>query len=59
LPELVERGVFPLGGTVVTQKVPFEAPKTERALGIKFKSFEDMIVDVATEFARVVSEIPA
>jgi nucleoside-diphosphate-sugar epimerase len=59
LPELVERGVFPLGGTVVTQKVPFEASKTERALGIKFKSFEDMIVDVANEFARVVSETPA
>ncbi|KIW69903.1 hypothetical protein PV04_02220 [Phialophora macrospora] len=59
LPELVERGVFPLGGTVVTQKVPFDASKTERALGIKFKTFEDMIVDVANEFARVVSEVSA
>ncbi|KAJ9605711.1 hypothetical protein H2200_009560 [Cladophialophora chaetospira] len=56
LPELVEKGVFPLGGNVVSPPLPYVAAKTEQALGIKFKSFEEMIVDLASAYARIVSE---
>ena len=53
LPDVVEKGVFPMGGDVATQKLPFEASKTESVLGIKFKPFEEMVVDMARDFARV------
>lgn len=56
LPGLVEKGVFPLGGRVEAQKVPFDARKTEKILNIKFKTFEDMVVDLASDFARVVAK---
>ena len=59
LPKLVEQGVFPMGGAVVSQPGGFEASKTERILGIKFKTFEDMVVDLASDYARRVATVPA
>lgn len=50
LPEAVERDGFPLGGSVAAGKIPFDASKTERELGIRFKDFETMIVDLAKAY---------
>ncbi|KAJ9654180.1 hypothetical protein H2198_006744 [Neophaeococcomyces mojaviensis] len=52
-PELVSNGLFSFNGSVVTQKVPFNTSKTEKQLGINFKSFEDMIIDVSRAYAAV------
>lgn len=55
LPELVTSRLFPLGGHVENTNIPFVATKTEEILGITFKSYEEMIVDVATAYAKVAS----
>ena len=52
-PKEVERGVFPLGGSQTSGPIPFDASKTEKVLGIKFKSFEQQIVDTAAYYAQV------
>lgn len=41
---------FPLDGSVTTVKLAFDASKTERELGMTFKSFETMIVDLARAY---------
>jgi nucleoside-diphosphate-sugar epimerase len=56
LPDLVEKGVLPLGGTVAGPKLPFDGSKTEKAMGLKFKSLEDMVVDLGRDYARVAAQ---
>lgn len=53
LPELVNSWVFTLGGLLENANIPFVATKTEEILGIEFKSYEEMIVDVVTAYAKV------
>lgn len=50
LPDLVGEHGFPLGGSVSSMKVPFDASKTERELGMKFKDLDTMIVDLARAY---------
>jgi nucleoside-diphosphate-sugar epimerase len=52
-PELEQTGVFPFGGSVVSLKAAFDASKTEAELGIKFKSFETMVLDVARAYTQI------
>lgn len=52
-PKEVEKGIFPLGGTQTSLPTGFDASKTERVLGFKFKNYEDMIVSLAGHYAEV------
>jgi nucleoside-diphosphate-sugar epimerase len=54
-PELLEKGLFPLGGSVPPNKLQFDASGTEQELGLKFKSFEEMVVDLASAYAKLAS----
>ncbi|KIW23252.1 uncharacterized protein PV07_11464 [Cladophialophora immunda] len=49
----VEKGVIPLGGSQSSLPMPFDASKTEEALGIKFKDFEEQIVSLASHYIEV------
>ena len=57
LPDLVEQGIFPLGGSVETQTLHFRAEKTEQVLGMRFKSFEEMVVDLARAYSQLRFEV--
>lgn len=50
MPEAVGPDGFPLGGSCASAKVPFDASKTERELGITFKDFDTMVVDLAKAY---------
>ncbi len=50
-PSEVEQGIFPLGGSNKSIAVAFDASKTEEVFGIKFKSLEDQIVNLAGYYA--------
>lgn len=52
-PKEVEKGVFPLGGSQAPIPIPYDASKTERVFGIKFKNFEEQVVSVAGHYAEV------
>lgn len=52
-PEDVKKGIFPLGGSAKSIPLPFNASKTEKTFGTKFKSFEDQIVDLAAYYAAL------
>ncbi|OQU97407.1 hypothetical protein CLAIMM_03340 [Cladophialophora immunda] len=54
-PQEVEAGVFPLGGTLPSVHVPFDASKTEKTLGLKFKGYEEQIVNLAGWYAQAVA----
>ncbi|EXJ86981.1 hypothetical protein A1O3_03938 [Capronia epimyces CBS 606.96] len=54
-PEEVKKGVFPLGGSLKSLPMPFDATKTEETFGIKFKSYEEQIVSLAGHYAEVVA----
>lgn len=45
-PNEVKSGLLPLDGSQPGFGVPFDATKTEKAFGIKFKSFEQQILDL-------------
>jgi len=46
-PQAVEQGVFPLGGHLKSLPGPFDASRTEKVFGIKFKNFEEQIISLA------------
>ncbi|KIX98704.1 uncharacterized protein Z520_05164 [Fonsecaea multimorphosa CBS 102226] len=52
-PEALKKGVFPLGGSLKPLPMPFDASKTEEVFGIKFKSFEEQIVNLASHYIEV------
>ncbi|KIW20200.1 hypothetical protein PV08_00775 [Exophiala spinifera] len=52
-PEEVEKGTFPLGGAIKSVPVLFDASKTEKTFGIKFKNFEDQVVNLAGYYATL------
>jgi nucleoside-diphosphate-sugar epimerase len=54
--EQVRSGVFSLNGSVTTQKLLFDASRTEEYFGIKFKSFEEMVVDVVQQFIEIANQ---
>jgi nucleoside-diphosphate-sugar epimerase len=54
-PKEIETGVFPLGGHQPTIPTLFDASETERVFGIKFKDFEEQVVDAAGYYAQVVA----
>lgn len=55
-PEEVKKGVFPLGGSLKSFPLPFDARKTEETFGIKFKSYEEQVVSIAGYYAEVVAQ---
>jgi nucleoside-diphosphate-sugar epimerase len=58
-PEAVARGVFPCDGNVPDQEGVLdmrETRETEEFFGWKFKSFEDMIIDVAGQYLELTRE---
>lgn len=52
MPEAVGPNGLPLGGSVQSDRTPFDASKTERELGMEFKNFESMIVDLAGAYMK-------
>jgi nucleoside-diphosphate-sugar epimerase len=52
-PKEVEQGIFPLGGHAESLPSRFDASKTEKVFGIKFKSYEEQIISLAEGFAEV------
>jgi hypothetical protein len=52
-PKKVESGHFPLGGTLASNLIKFDATRTEDVFGIKFKSFEEQVVRLAGWYAEV------
>lgn len=52
LPEAVGPNDLPLGGSTLSQKVPFDASKTERELGIEFKDWETMVLELAKAYVE-------
>ncbi|EXJ88190.1 hypothetical protein A1O1_05120 [Capronia coronata CBS 617.96] len=54
-PKEVEKGVFPLGGSMKSLPAGFDASQTEEVFGIKFKDFEEQIVSIAGHYAEVVA----
>jgi nucleoside-diphosphate-sugar epimerase len=54
-PKEVEKGVFPLGGSVPSLPTHFDASKTEQTFGIKFKNYEEAVVNLAGHYAEVVA----
>lgn len=49
-PEAVQRGVFSLKGSAPTTPLPFDARATEEVFGVRFKSFEEAVVDMVSGF---------
>ncbi|KAG9773411.1 hypothetical protein KCU88_g5814, partial [Aureobasidium melanogenum] len=54
-PEEVKKGVFPLGGSLKSLPMPFDASETEKVFNFKFKSYEEQIVSLAGHYAEVVA----
>ncbi|KIW65725.1 hypothetical protein PV04_07952 [Phialophora macrospora] len=52
-PTEVEKGVFPLGGSLPSLPMPFDASESENFFGFKFKDFETQIVDAAGYYAKL------
>lgn len=55
-PEAVEAGIFPLSGSAPTERLPFDATKTEEVFGMKFRGFEECVIDLVTGFLGVVGK---
>jgi nucleoside-diphosphate-sugar epimerase len=55
-PEAVEKGVFTLTGSAPNTKLPFDATKTEEVFGMKFKGFDEAVVDMVSGFLEVVAK---
>lgn len=54
-PAEVEKGIFPLGGSVKSGPLPFDASKAEEFFNFKFKTWETQVVDLAGYYAEVVA----
>ena len=54
-PEAVSKGIFPLNGQQPNVNVKFDASETEKALGIKFQSFESQVRSVAAHYLELLS----
>lgn len=52
-PNQVASGIFPLGGSNPSHAIKFDCKATEEALGFKFKSFEQQIIDLAGQYAEL------
>ncbi|KAJ3508973.1 hypothetical protein NLJ89_g5463 [Agrocybe chaxingu] len=49
-PGVIESGAFPLGGTVPKRKCLVDSSEDEKVLGLKFKTYEEAVVDLITQF---------
>jgi nucleoside-diphosphate-sugar epimerase len=49
-PAAVARGIFPCAGSVPDREFLFGTGSTEEFFGFRFKTFEEMVVDVAAQF---------
>jgi nucleoside-diphosphate-sugar epimerase len=52
-PTEVEKGVFPLGGSVKSLPMPFDASATEKVFDFKFKSWETQVKDIVDYYLEV------
>ena len=51
--EAVKNGVFLYNGNISDRKFLFDASETERFFSWKFKSFEDIVFDIATQYVEL------
>ena len=52
-PEEVRQGIFPLGGHQASNKLRYDASRTEEIFGFKFKSFEEQVISIAGWYAEI------
>jgi nucleoside-diphosphate-sugar epimerase len=52
-PSAVENGRFPCSGDIPDRQFLFDSKDTEKFFGWKFKSFEDMVFDIATQYLEL------
>jgi len=55
-PEAVKDGRLPANGLQPTKKVLYDTSKTEEILGIKFRSFEDQIVEATKQYLELLGK---
>lgn len=55
-PDAVERGLLPCKGTRETGKAWLDNSKTREGLGIQFKDFEEMVVEVVGHYLEVLEQ---
>ena len=55
-PEAVKDGRLPANGSQPTKKAKFDTSRTERVLGIKFRSFEDALVSVTEHYLELLEK---
>ncbi|KAL5344871.1 hypothetical protein ACLOAV_010268 [Pseudogymnoascus australis] len=53
-PKAVAAGILPNNGAITTMKIPINASKAEKALGIKFLSYEEQIKSVTGHYLELV-----
>lgn len=54
-PDAVARGIFPCDGSIPDREFLFDTSSTEDFFGFQFKTFEEMVVDVAAQFLELQS----
>ena len=52
-PEAVNSGLLPNTGSIPSMTMKFDVSKTEKQLGIKARSFEEMVVDVVGQYVEL------
>jgi nucleoside-diphosphate-sugar epimerase len=55
-PDEVAKGVFPLGGSIITKPILVDSSYTEKTFGFKFRSYEEQVTSVAGHYAELVAK---
>ncbi|KAI9738175.1 MAG: hypothetical protein M1834_008673 [Cirrosporium novae-zelandiae] len=54
-PGEVKKGVFPLEGDVPTKQAKLDVTRTEKVLGLRFKSYEEQVISVAGHYVELMN----
>ena len=55
-PDEVAKGIFPLGGSIITKPILVDSSYTEKTFGFKFRSYEEQVTSVAGHYAELVAK---
>lgn len=58
-PKEVENGIFPLGGEQLSKPMQIDASNTEETFGFKFKNFEEQVVSIGSQYAKILGKSKA
>jgi len=49
----VAEGLFPCGGSISDREFLFDSSETENSFGWKFRTFDEMIIDLAKQYLEL------